>query len=551
MYRYTAIDQRLVDERVAQFRDQTRRFLAGELSEDEFRPLRLQNGLYIQKHAPMLRVAIPYGLLSARQLRRLARIARDYDRGYGHFTTRQNIQFNWVELDRAPDLLAELADVQMHAIQTSGNCIRNITTDHFAGLAPDEVIDPLVWAELLRQWSSLHPEFAFLPRKFKIAVSGSPRDRAACWVHDIGLLAEPAAAGGVQFKVIVGGGLGRTPILGSVLREALPASELLRYLEAILRVYNRFGRRDNKYKARIKILLRETGLEAFRAQVEAEWQACRADTPAVTPAWIAELAGRFEGPVYAPRPETEPIVDERASARYRAWLKRNVHPHRMPGYRAVTLSLKRPGVAPGDLDAERMETVATLAEEYSQGLLRVTHEQNLLFPAVETVALPSLWQALEALHLAEPNIGLIGNIISCPGGDYCSLANAVSIPLAQAIAERFEALDDQFEIGPLDLNISGCINACGHHHIGHIGILGVDKNGESHYQITIGGRQAPPARIGRILGPALALAEVPDAIENLITAYLEWREHEDEAFVEVVERLGVEPFKERLYATAH
>jgi sulfite reductase (NADPH) hemoprotein beta-component len=549
MYRYTDIDQRLVDERVAQFRDQTARYLAGQLSEDEFRPLRLQNGLYVQKHAPMLRVAIPYGLLDARQLRTLARIARDYDRGYGHFTTRQNIQFNWVELDRVPDLLAELARVQMHAIQTSGNCIRNITTDHFAGIAPDEVVNPLVWAELLRQWSTLHPEFAWLPRKFKIALSGSPADRAATLVHDIGLIAHRDDRGEVVFRVAVGGGLGRTPIVGSVIREALPAADLLGYLEAILRVYNRFGRRDNKYKARIKILLRELGPDDFTARVETEFQRCRANAPQVTAEWLGAIAERFEWPEYRALEEPAPAEPPRPSA-YAAWLRRNVHAHRVAGYRAVTISLKRRGVAPGDLTASEMEAVADLADRYSQGHLRVTHEQNLLLPAVAAATLPALWRELDALGLARANVGLIGNVICCPGGDYCALANAVSIPVAQAIMARFEALDFQFDVGELDLNISGCINACGHHHVGHIGILGVDKQGESHYQITIGGRQGPEARIGRILGPSVAEAEVPDAIESLLATYLELREHEDERFVDVVERLGITPFKERLYAAA-
>ena len=549
MYRYTDIDQRLVDERVAQFREQTARYLAGRLSEDEFRPLRLQNGLYVQKHAPMLRVAIPYGLLDTRQLRTLARIAREYDRGAGHFTTRQNIQFNWVEIDRVPDLLAELAQVQMHAIQTSGNCIRNITTDHLAGIAPDEVVDPLVWAELLRQWSTLHPEFAWLPRKFKIAISGSPADRAATLVHDIGLAARRDDDGGVVFRVVVGGGLGRTPIVGSVIREALPAADLLAYLEAILRIYNRFGRRDNKYKARIKILLRELGLDTFTALVEAEFQRCLATTPQVTAEWLGAIAARFEWPEYRGLAD-ESIDATDAPAAFAQWLRRNVHAHRVPGYRAVTISLKRRGVAPGDLSASEMEAVAELADRYSQGHLRVTHEQNLLLPAVVTATLPALWRELAALGLAQANVGLIGNVICCPGGDFCSLANAVSIPVAQAIIERFESLDFQFDVGELDLNISGCINACGHHHVGHIGIRGVDKQGEGYYQITIGGRQGPEARIGRILGPSVAEAEVPDAIEALLRTYLELREHEDERFIYVVERLGITPFKERLYAPA-
>jgi sulfite reductase (NADPH) hemoprotein beta-component len=575
MYRYTESDQRIVDERVAQFRGQTERFLAGTLSEDDFRPLRLQNGLYVQKHAPMLRVAIPYGLLDTRQLRMFAHIARKYDRDYAHFTTRQNIQYNWPELARAPDILADLASVQMHAIQTSGNCIRNTTTDQFAGVSPDEVANPLVWAEIIRQWSTIHPEFAYLPRKFKIAISGSREDRAAILVHDIGLQATRDEEGNVGFRVAVGGGLGRTPIVGVVINEFLPWQHLVTYLEAILRVYNLNGRRDNKYKARIKITVKETGVEAFTKLVAEEFEATKEGVTKLTELQVSAIAKRFTEAKYLNLPQDDANVVTLAASNneFARWLKRNTHSHRVAGYAAVTLSLKRKGVPPGDVTTDEMNAIAALADKYSQGELRVTHEQNLVFADVEKRELPALWNELKALGFATANIGLIGNIIACPGGDFCSLANAVSIPVAAAIHERFESLDYQFDIGELDLNISGCINACGHHHVGHIGILGVDKNGEEWYQVTIGGAQSialggaqsialggaqtlsinekQTARIGKIIGPSFARNDVPDVVEKLIQTYLNLRERDDERFVDVVARTGIEPFKENVYAEAH
>jgi sulfite reductase (NADPH) hemoprotein beta-component len=557
MYVYDAIDQRLVDERVAQFRDQTRRFLDGRLSEDDFRPLRLQNGLYIQRHAPMLRVAIPYGCLSSKQLRRLARIARRYDRGYGHFSTRQNIQFNWPSLEQAPDILGELADVQMHAIQTSGNCVRNITCDHFAGIAPDEIVDPLVWCELLRQWSTFHPEFAYLPRKFKIAISGSPEDRAAVYLHDIGLLAVRDPAGQVGFRVVVGGGMGRTPIVGQVIREFLPWSEVLNYTEAILRVYNRYGRRDNKYKARIKILVRERTGEKFAADVEAEWRHLAGGPSTVTGDEVDRIAANFTRPAWRTLPEDSPEIDRAAAETpaFAAWLRRNVHAHRAIGYAAVTLSLKSRDAPPGDATAEQMESVADLADRFGFGELRVTHEQNLLLPDVERGRLFELWGALRPLGLATPNAGLITNIIACPGGDFCSLANARSLPVAHSIQQAFDDLDFVHDIGELDLNISGCINSCGHHHVGHIGILGVDKNGAEFYQVTIGGHQGGngagrPAAIGRIVGPSFSGDEVAGVVRRLIACYLEHRDSEAERFVDTVHRLGLDLFKERAYERA-
>jgi sulfite reductase (NADPH) hemoprotein beta-component len=558
MYVYDEIDQRLVDERVRQFRGQTRRFLAGRLSEDDFRPLRLQNGLYVQRYAPMLRVAIPYGLLSSRQLRKLARIARVYDRGYGHFSTRQNIQYNWPKLEEAPDILAELAEVQMHAIQTSGNCIRNITTDHFAAIAPDEVVDSFVWCEIVRQWSTFHPEFAYLPRKFKIAINGATHDRAATFVHDIGLHAVRNEAGEVGFRVIVGGGLGRTPLIGHVIREFLPWPHLLTYLDAILRVYNRYGRRDNKYKARIKILVRDRGPQTFAAEVEAEW-AHLADGPAtLTRTEVERIEGRFTRPSYLSLPSTDADLDRALATdkAFAAWHRRNVHPHKVPGYAAVTVSLKRNGVPPGDATADEMDAIADLAERYSFAELRVSHEQNLILADVEQRNLQALWWALRSLGLASPNIGLLTNIIACPGGDFCSLANAKSLPVAQAIAERFDDLDYVHDIGELDLNISGCINACGHHHVGHIGILGVDKGGEEWYQVTIGGHQGRTrdgenASIGKIIGPSFARADVPDVIQRLIACYIAHRDSDAERFVDTVGRIGLEPFKSSVYGHAH
>ncbi len=552
MYRYDAIDQKLVDERVAQFRDQTRRFLAGQLSEEEFRALRLRNGLYIQRYAPMLRIAIPYGLLSGHQLRKLSDIARRYDRGYAHFSTRQNLQLNWPRLEDVPEILAELATVQMHAIQTSGNSFRNVTTDHFAGVAADEIVDSFVWCELLRQWSTFHPEFSFLPRKFKIAVNGAKADRAAVGVHDIGLHATKNGEE-IGFRVLVGGGLGRTPMIGVAIREFLPWQHLLTYLEAILRVYNRDGRRDNIHKARIKILVKERGAERFRDEVEAEWAHLKDGPSTLTADDIARVEARFTRPQYekSERSGSDPDFSQPG---FLNWKKRNVHPHKVPGYAAVTLSLKKTGVPPGDVTAEQMDAIANLAERYSFGELRVSHEQNLVLADVRGRDLPALWREARALGLATPNIGLLTNIISCPGGDSCALANAKSIPVARAIQEMVEAkrdsLDYLFDIGELDLNISGCINACGHHHVGHIGILGVDKNGEEWYQIEVGGNQAP-ASLGKIIGPAFARAEVPDVIERLIGCYLAHRDSEAERFVDVVHRIGIEPFKEHVYGHAH
>jgi sulfite reductase (NADPH) hemoprotein beta-component len=557
MYLYDAIDQRIVDERVTQFRDQTRRFLAGKISEDDFRPLRLQNGLYLQRYAPMLRVAIPYGIFSSTQLRMLAHIARKYDRGYGHFSTRQNLQYNWPKLEEVPAILADLASVQMHAIQTSGNCIRNITTDHFAGVARDEIVDSFVWCELLRQWSAFHPEFAYLPRKFKIAVNGAQADRAATFLHDIGLHAvrksgsEPDSLG---FRVIVGGGMGRTPLIGHVIREFLPWQHLLTYVEAILRVYNRFGRRDNKYKARIKILVKERGPDKFRDEVEAEWTQLRDGPSTLTKAEVRRVESRFV------RPRYEALEDLWLAPQgpFGAWMKRNVHPHKRPGYAAVTLSLKKTGVPPGDATDAQMDAIAELAERYSFGELRVTHEQNLVFADVRQDRLEALWQELKALGLATPNVGLLTNIVACPGGDFCSLANAKSIPVAEAIQRLFDDLDYLHDIGELDLNISGCINSCGHHHVGHIGVLGVDKQGAEFYQITIGGNQgnrgqtpiSAPAALGKVIGPSFAQHEVPWVVQRLIEVYLERRESEEERFVDCVHRIGIEPFKQNVYGHA-
>jgi sulfite reductase (NADPH) hemoprotein beta-component len=558
VYRYDAIDQRMVDERVAQFRDQTRRYLAGKLSEDDFRPLRLRNGLYIQRYAPMLRVAIPYGLLSTRQLRTLAHIARKWDRGYGHFSTRQNIQFNWPKLEAVPDILAELAAVQMHAIQTSGNSFRNITTDHFAGVAPDEIVNSFAWCELLRLWSTFHPEFSFLPRKFKIAVNGAEADRAAIFLHDIGLQAARDDWGAVGFRVIVGGGMGRTPMVGHVLREFLPWPHLLTYLEAILRVYNRHGRRDNLHKARIKILVKARTPEKFREEVEAEWAHVKDGPATLTQEEIRRIEQRFTKPVYdaLPGDDAGHLARVAAEPAFAAWARRNVHPHRAPGYAAVTLSLKKTGVPPGDVTADQMDAIAGLADRYCQGEVRVSHEQNLILADVRQSGLHALWQEVRALGLATPNIGMITNIIACPGGDFCSLANAKSLPVAAAIQERFDRLDYVYDIGELDLNISGCMNSCGHHHVGHIGILGVDKNGEEWYQISIGGNQGltrpgAPAAVGRVIGPSFSREQVPAVIEKLIEVYLERRDSEEERFIDVVWRTGIEPFKEHVYDRDH
>ncbi|MBM7061467.1 nitrite/sulfite reductase [Pseudomonas sp. UL073] len=552
MYQYDDYDRALVHERVAQFRDQVERRLSGALSEEEFLPLRLQNGLYLQKHAYMLRVAIPYGTLAASQLRVLARIAREFDRGYGHFTTRQNIQFNWIELQRAPDILALLAEVDMHAIQTSGNCVRNITTEAFAGVAADELLDPRPLAEILRQWSTINPEFLYLPRKFKIALCAASEDRAAVAVHDIGLQLYRDERGELLLRVLVGGGLGRTPIIGQVLREGLPWQHLLSYVEAILRVYNRHGRRDNKYKARIKILVKALGTEAFGREVEAEWQHLKDGPAELTAAEYARVAAAFSAPTYQQLDATDldfgaALAREPAFAR---WAARNLQAHKVPGYAAVVLSTK-PGLSapPGDVTAAQMDLVADLAERYGFGEIRIAHEQNLVLPDVRKADLFALWREAEAAGLATPNIGLLSDIIACPGGDYCALANAKSIPIAQAIQARFEDLDYLHDLGELSLNISGCMNACGHHHIGNIGILGVDKNGSEWYQITIGGSQGHDAALGKVIGPAFAAEQVPGVIERLVATFVSHRSG-DERFLDTVQRIGLEPFKQRVYHAA-
>ena len=548
MYKYDQYDQTIVDERVAQFRDQTRRFLAGELTEDEFRPLRLQNGLYIQKHAPMLRVAIPYGLISTRQLRMLAEIARKYDRGYAHFTTRQNIQYNWPTLEAVPDILADLASVEMHAIQTSGNCIRNTTSDQFAGIAYDELVDPRPYAELIRQWSTFHPEFAYLPRKFKIAVNGAVEDRAGTLFHDIGVHAVRDAAGEVGFRILVGGGLGRTPILGHVVREYLPREHLFTYLDAILRVYNRFGRRDNMYKARIKILVKELGLNRFTAEVEAEWANLKDGASTLTQAEIDRVTAFFVDPQYAVLPAINAEFENHQleNKAFDRWVSRNVFGHKQAGYAAVTLSLKKTGIAPGDATDAQLDAVADLADRVSFGEVRVSHEQNLILADVRKSDLFAVWQKAKEIGFATPNIGLLTDIIACPGGDFCSLANAKSIPVAEAIQRRFDDLDYLFDIGDIAINISGCMNACGHHHVGHIGILGVDKHGAEFYQVTIGGSQGLNAALGKVIGPSFAQDEMADVVEKLIATYVELR-FEDEHFLDTAKRIGIEPFKARVY----
>ncbi len=554
MYQYDQYDQRIVDERVAQFRDQTRRYLSGQLSDAEFLPLRLQNGLYVQRLAPMLRIAVPYGLLSSAQLRKLAHIARHYDKGYAHVSTRQNIQLNWPQLEEVPDILAELASVQMHAIQTSGNCIRNTTTDQFAGVAADELEDPRPWCEIIRQWSTLHPEFAFLPRKFKIAVCASEQDRAAIHAHDIGIELLADGAGGHGFKILAGGGLGRTPVIGSVVCEWVDRQHLLTYLEAILRVYNQHGRRDNKYKARIKILVKAMGVEAFREAVEREWAALKDGPSTLTDEEIERAKSFFTTPPYArlDAAATGAALGERCAADpiFGNWVARNTTAHRTPGYRAVTISLKATGVAPGDITDRQLELLADLADNFSFGELRTTHQQNMVLADVEETALYALWQQLQGAGLATPNIGYITDVICCPGGDYCSLANAKSIPVAEAIQARFEDLDYLYDLGPIELNISGCMNACGHHHIGHIGILGVDKKGAEFYQISLGGSQSKEAAIGKILGPSFSQEDVPDVVEKLLDTYVNLRQ-EEETFLQTFNRVGIEPFKERVYAKTH
>jgi sulfite reductase (NADPH) hemoprotein beta-component len=549
MYQYDTYDTTLVMERVAEFRDQVARRLSGELSEEEFLPLRLQNGLYMQKQAYMLRVAIPYGVLSSGQLQMLARIARTYDRGYGHFTTRQNIQYNWINLDEVPDILAELASVQMHAIQTSGNCVRNITTEQFAGVAADEIIDPRPLAEMLRQWSTLNPEFAFLPRKFKIALSSSAEDRAAVRMHDVGVYVYRNEAGEKMLRVFAGGGLGRTPILSSQIRDGLPWQHLLTYLEAVLRVYNRYGRRDNKYKARIKILVKSIGADLFAAEVEEEWQYLKDGTGTLTEQEYERIAQFFEQKPYQERDDGDRLLKEHAAAhpRFAQWLKRNVREHKVPGYAAVTLSTK-PGAAspPGDVTAEQMDRIATWSEQFGFGEVRIAHEQNVILPDVPKVHLYALWTEAVDAGLATPNLGLLTDIIACPGGDYCSLANARSLPIAAAIAQRFDNLDYLFDLGELSLNISGCINACGHHHMGNIGILGVDKDGEEWYQVTVGGAQGNTSALGKVIGRSFRADEMPDVVERLVQTYCQQR-YDGESFIETLSRVGLDPFKANVY----
>lgn len=544
MYQYQPQDRQLVHDRVRQFKDQTERYLSGQLTEEAFRPLRLQNGLYLQRQAPMLRIAVPYGLLNSKQLRQLASISRRYDREYAHVSTRQNFQLNWPTLESVPAILAELAEVDMHCIQTSGNCIRNTTTDALAGVAADELIDPRPVCELIRQWSTLHPEFAYLPRKFKIAVSGSRQDRAAIYAHDIGI-ALCEREGALGFRVLVGGGLGRTPVIGSELEPWLPIRHLISYLEAILRVYNVLGRRDNKYKARIKILLRAMGMSAFRAAVMREWSSLRDGEQTITDEQLARLGVHFSPPPYKKNLARNDLPGDPL---FQRWLELNTHAHKQQGYRAVTVVLKGHGHAPGDITADQMEWLAGLADDFSFGQLRTTHEQNIVLADVEEQHLHSLWKALQARGLAKSYAGMLTDLISCPGGDFCSLANARSLPVAAAIHQRFEDADYLYDLGPIDLNISGCMNACGHHHIGHIGILGVDKKGEEFFQVSVGGRQGNSAKIGTILGPSFSASEIPEVIQKLLTTYLQHRQPE-ELFIETCDRIGVAPFKEAVYVS--
>jgi sulfite reductase (NADPH) hemoprotein beta-component len=552
MYKYDEYDHKIVNERVEQFRDQTQRYLAGEIADEEFLPLRLQNGLYVQRLAPMLRIAVPYGLLSSQQVRKLAHISRVYDKGYVHFTTRQNIQLNWPMLEQVPNILAELASVEMHAIQTSGNCIRNTTTDQFAGVAVDEIEDPRPWCELIRQWSTIHPEFAFLPRKFKIAVCGSQQDRAAFLLHDIGLQLVKNDDGELGFEVFVGGGLGRTPIIGSSIRKFLPKKHLLTYLDAILRVYNRYGNRDNKYKARIKILVKAWTPEVFAQRVEQEWEHLKEGPATLTDTEITRVSSYFTAPSYQIVDDSalnEQLADISADNKaFSRWLERNVVSHKQPGYASVTLSLKPAGVAPGDVTDVQLETIADLADHFSFGELRATHNQNVVLADVLKSDLYQLWQQAKQAGLATPTIGTINDMICCPGGDYCSLANAKSIPVAEAIQRKFSDLDYVYDLGDLELNISGCMNACGHHHIGHIGILGVDKKGKEWYQIQLGGSANKDASLGKVLGPSLSRDQVTDGIEKLLDVYIENR-LEQESFLSTYQRIGIEKFKERVYGS--
>jgi len=552
MYRYDEFDHAFVRERVAQFRDQVRRRLSGELDEDQFKPLRLQNGVYLQLHAYMLRIAVPYGTLNPRQVRMLAHIAREYDKGYGHFTTRQNLQFNWPQLKDVPDILEKLAEVEMHCIQTSGNCIRNVTADHFAGVSADEVADPRPYAEILRQWSSLHPEFIFLPRKFKIAVTGASVDRAAIQFHDIGYQVKRNEKGELGFAAYIGGGMGRTPMLGKKIRDFLPEADLLAYSEAILRVYNMHGRRDNKFKARIKILVHESGMENIAEQVEAEFEANRGGVLQLPDEEVRRIASYFAPPKYTERPAASAALEsaQRADSLFDLWVRRNVSPHRVPGYGIVTISLKPIGGVPGDATAEQLDAVADIGERYSFGEVRVSHEQNLVLPHVALDEVKPVYDALAAADLANANAGLVTDIIACPGLDYCALANARSIPVAQRISERFADSGRQEEIGDLKIKISGCINACGHHHAGHIGILGVDRKGEEFYQITLGGSGDETASIGEIVGKGFSTEEIVDAVETLVETYVAKRENAGESFLQTYRRVGPAPFKEALYGAA-
>ncbi|WP_221798544.1 nitrite/sulfite reductase [Oceanobacter mangrovi] len=554
MYQYDEYDQQILNERVAQFKQQTERYFAGEIAEDEFLPLRLQNGIYVQRYAPMLRVAIPYGTLNSKQLRALAKVARDYDKGYGHFSTRQNIQFNWPELKDCPQILAELAEVQMHAVQTSGNCIRNTTTDEYAGVIAEELVDPRPYCEIIRQWSTFHPEFAFLPRKFKIAVNAvEGSDRAATFVHDIGVHIIRNEAGELGYRILIGGGLGRTPILGEVIRDFLPEQDLLTYLEAAIRVYNQFGRRDNKYKARIKILTKALGIERMKELVEAEWDRIKDSATRLTQVELDRVKQHFIDPEYAAL-ENNPaeLVNAKAeNPAFARWLERNVREHKQAGYAVVTLTLKQKGTAPGDVTDAQMDAVADLSDQFSFGDLRSTHQQNLVLPNVEQRQLFTLWQQAKALGLATPSLGLLTDMICCPGGDFCALANAKSIPVAEDLQVRFDDIDFQYDIGEIDLNISGCMNACGHHHIGNIGILGVDKKGEEFYQVSLGGNSGGrgAASIGKILGPSFSRAQVPDVIAKVLQLYVEKR-IDGESFLESYKRIGHDTFKETVYGKA-
>lgn len=549
MYAYSQLDQQLVDERVVQFRDQTKRFLAGKLDEEVFKQLRLRNGLYLQRYAPMLRVAVPYGVLNSAQMRVLAAIARKYDRGYTHVTTRQNFQFNWPSLEAVPDILDDLAGVQMHAIQTSGNCVRNVTSDPLAGVAADEISDPRVWCELIRQWSTLHPEFSFLPRKFKFAVTGSREDRVAAQVHDIGLQVQQNQAGLIGFRVLVGGGMGRTPVIGKVIQEFLPATDLISYLESILRVYNLYGRRDNLYKARIKILVNAIGIDSFRQQVDSEWQQIRDSELRLTEEHIKHVSDSFRVLRYRKLPAVHSELELLllSNPEFASWYRQNTRQHRQPGYRVVYVSLKGHGQPPGDMQHEQMDKIADLADAFSLGEIRTTHTQNLVLAHVQQAQLYELWQELHKSILATPNINTVNDMICCPGLDFCSLANATSLDVSSDIMNRFRQLDQLYNIGDIRINISGCMNACGHHHVGHIGLLGVDKKGENWYQITLGGSAGNYTALGKVLGPAVAKASIGRAVEQIIEVYIEQREAH-ESFLQTLDRIGRRPFKERVYA---